>query len=357
MKEKLCVGVVGAGMISEIYLKNMTTIFPNLFVKTVAARNIEHAKARAEQFGLGYSSVEELLADPEIELVVNLTPVGAHYGVVKAALNAGKHVFTEKTLTDDLDKAAELVALAREKNLYLGGAPDTFLGAAIQTAKSVLDAGTIGEVTGFMITANRNWSILINALPFLQAKGPGMCYDYAVYHLTALVSLLGKVSSVFAYTTFPQPYKYMIPGKPHFGEDLPCPNETRVSAALRMESGVTGTVMMDGDSILQEQALFRIYGTRGVLEFGDPNQFGSKVRLVTPQRDPRLPAEDRILEPVNPYADNSRGLGVSKMAAAILENGESPVDAKLAYHVMEVLTRILESGETGKEAAVESSPC
>ena len=356
MKDKLCVGVIGAGMISEIYLKNMTTIFPNLQVKTVAARNAEHAKARAEEFGLKYSSVEELLADPEIELVVNLTPVGAHYDIIKSALHAGKHVFTEKTLTDDLEKAAELVRLAQEKNLYLGGAPDTFLGAAIQTAKSVLEEGTLGEVTGFAITANRNWSILINALPFLQAKGPGMCYDYAVYHLTALVSLLGRVSSVFAYTTYPKPYKYLIPGKPHFGEDLVCPNETRVSAALKMESGVTGTLMMDGDSILQEQAFFRIYGTGGVLEFGDPNQFGSQVRLVTLQRDPRLPAQEKTLEPVNPYSDNSRGLGVSRMAEAILCGGISPVDAKLAYHVMEVLTGIIKSGETGQEAVMESSP-
>ena len=356
MKQQLCVGVVGAGMISEIYLKNMTERFSNLKVKAVAARNIEHAKKRAEQFGIGFGTVKELLEDPEIELIVNLTPVGAHYEIVKAALNAGKHVFTEKTLTDDLEKAVELVALAKEKNLYLGCAPDTFLGSAVQTAKAALDAGSIGEVTGFVITANRNWLMLINGLPFLREKGPGMCFDYAVYHVTALVSLLGRVSAVSAFTTFPKPYKYLMPGDPHYGEDLICPNETRVSAVLKMENGVTGTMMMDGDSILQPQSLFRIYGTGGVLEFGDPNQFGSPVRLLSAARNPRLPLEDKILESVNEYSDNARGLGVSLMANAIENSDENPVDAKLGYHVMEVLTKILESSESQKVESIESSP-
>ncbi len=355
MKETICVGVVGSGMISEIYLQNMTTRFHMLRVKAVASKHKEHAQSRAEQFGIECYTVEELLADPEIELVVNLTPVGSHYEIVKAALEAGKHVYTEKTLTDDLAQAEELIALAKEKGLYLGSAPDTFLGSGIQTAKSVLDAGTIGDVSGFMITANRNWEILLNVIPFLREKGPGMCYDYAVYHMTALVSLLGPVSQVAAFTTYPEHYHYVIPNHPQFGQALPCPNETSVSAALTLRSGVTGTMMMDGDSVMRELVLMRIYGTKGIMELGDPNTFGAPVRVMVPPADPRQPAEFEEIQPVNPYRENSRGLGVADMADAILSGKRSRVSAELAFHVMEVLTGILESGKEQRFVSIRST--
>lgn len=354
MKEKLCVGVIGSGVISEIYLKNMTTRFPNIWVKAVASKHLEHAQARADQFAVGCCSVEEILADPEIDIIVNLTPVGVHYEIIKAALEAGKHVYTEKTLTDDLDKAAELLEIAKAKGLFLASAPDTFLGAGIQTAKAVLEAGTIGEVTGFAITANRDWGLLMNVLPFLREKGPGMCYDYAVYHITALVSLLGPVSTLAAFTTYPEPYKYMIPNSPNFGQDLVCPNETRVSAALSLKSGVTGTVMMDGDSVMKEQTLFRIYGTKGILELGDPNQFGSPVRVLVPPRDPRQKAEYKPVDFVNEYTDDFRGVGVAVFANAIQSGAPNQMDVQLAYHVMEVLTGILESGKKHQFVEMQS---
>lgn len=345
MKNRICVGVIGSGMISEIYLKNMTTRFPQLWVKAVASQHREHAQARAEQFGLACCTVEELLADPEIELVVNLTPVGAHYAIVKAALEAGKHVYTEKTLTDDLPQAAELLKIAEEKGLYLGSAPDTFLGAGIQTARAVLDAGTIGQVTGFALTVNRDWQLLMNWIPFLRAKGPGMCYDFAVYYVTALVSLLGPVAEVAAFTTQPEGYRHILPDQPEFGQELPCPNETRVAATLRLRSGVTGTMMMNGDSILQEQPFLRIYGTKGILEFGDPNQFGGAVRVIAPS-SPGEQAGFRDVPFVNPYSDNSRGIGPADMADAILSGSPSRIDAHMAYHVMETLTAILQSSQT-----------
>lgn len=354
MKDSICVGVIGSGVISEIYLKNMTTQFPKLRVKSIASKHKEHAQARADQFGIACCTVDELLADPEIDLVVNLTPLSAHYDLIKAALMAGKHVYTEKTLTNDLSQAAELLALAKEKNLYLGSAPETFLGASIQTAKSVLADGTIGDVTGFVITTNRDWGILLNVLPFLREKGPGMCYDFAVYHITALVNLLGPVASVAAMNTIPKPYHFMIPDSPQFGQELVCPNETRVSAILSMKNGITGTMMMDGDSVMKEQPLFRIYGTKGILELEDPNQFGTPVRLMIPPRDPRLPAEYTEVAQVNPYSDNFRGIGISDMADAILTGRTSRVDAQLAYHVMDVLTAILKSGETRRFVDVTS---
>ena len=351
---QICVGVIGSGMISEIYLKNMLTRFPNLKVKAVASRHVENARKRADQFGIACCTVEEMLADPEIQMIVNLTPLGVHYDMIRRALAAGKHVYTEKTITDHPETAKELLALAKERGLYLGGAPDTFLGAACQTAKAALDAGKIGEVTGFSITASRNWEILMNILPFLREKGPGMCYDFAVYHITALVSLLGAVDSVAAFASAPESYQYIIPGKPHYGEELPCQNETRVSASLRMRSGVTGTLMLDGDSISRDETIFRIYGTRGMLELGNPNDFGQPVRIFIPPADPRTPASREELPFVNIYSEDSRGLGVAAMAKAILQKKKNPVDAELLVHVLEILTAILESSEKKKFVEISS---
>lgn len=353
--KKICVGVVGSGAISEIYLKNLTARFPQLYVKAVASANLSHAQKRAEQFGVSACTVDELMADKEIDLIVNLTPVGVHYTIIKNALEAGKHVYTEKTLTDDIEKAAELVALAKEKGLYLGSAPDTFLGSGIQTAKAAIDEGAIGEVTGFAVSANRNWFMLANWFPFLQQKGPGMCYDYLVYHMTALVNLLGPVDSLAASTTFPQPYKYSDVNSSKYGEELLIPNETRVSALLNMRSGVSGTVMMDGDSILDEKVFFRIYGTEGILELGDPNQFGNPVYIVKMSANPGEGSVRQELSPVNSYSDNSRGVGVADMAESIMTGKMTRVDAELAYHVMEVLTGILKSGEEKSFVEIHST--
>ena len=162
---KMRVGVIGAGAISDIYLQNMIHRFDQLEVVSVAAKHRENARKKAAQYGLEDCTVEEMLADPRIEMVVILTPVGTHYDLIKAALLAGKHVYTEKTITDDLAQAEELLALSEEKQLYLGSAPDTFLGAAWQTAKAVIDEGRLGEIHSFAITANRN-----NDIQFKNSK-------------------------------------------------------------------------------------------------------------------------------------------------------------------------------------------
>ena len=170
-KHSLGVGVIGAGAISGVYLENMTGRFPQLDVICVAAGHLENARRRAAQFGLEACSVEQMLADGRVELVVILTPVGTHYELIKRALLAGKHVYTEKTVTDEPDKARELLALAEERGLYLGTAPDTFLGAAWQTARAALDSGAIGTVRSFAISANRDLRGLLSMFSFLRQPG------------------------------------------------------------------------------------------------------------------------------------------------------------------------------------------
>ena len=199
MKDRVCVGVVGAGIISDIYLKNMTARFENLQVKSVSARRVDKAMEKASQYGLFGCSVDDMMSDPEIDLIVNLTPVGAHEEIIRKALESGKNVYTEKTMTDRFESAAELCRLADQKGLSLGSAPDTFLGSSLQSARRAIDQGILGDVTGFAATVNRNNDMLLSLFPIGRFPGAGICMDFGVYYVTALVSLLGPVSDVAAF--------------------------------------------------------------------------------------------------------------------------------------------------------------
>src|SRR5690606_37535317 len=158
--------IIGCGGISDAYLSTMIHKFKILDVVGCCDRNPEKARAKAERYGIKALTLEEIIADTSIEIVVNLTTPTAHYAVIKQLLEAGKHVYTEKVLSVELEHAAELVKIANEKNLYLGAAPDTFLGSAIQTARYAVDSGLIGDVTSCYCALTRDSEIFSRAFPF-----------------------------------------------------------------------------------------------------------------------------------------------------------------------------------------------
>ena len=347
-QKKICTGVIGAGAISDIYLKNMINRFDNLYVKSICAAHLESAQKKAQEYGIQAVTMEEMYEDPEICLVVNLTPAHVHYDVIKGALEHGKHVYTEKTLTDDINKSAELVQLAREKGLYLGSAPDTFMGAALQTARSAIDSGLLGEIHSFAVSANRNNDILLSLFDFLRKPGGGIVCDYAVYYVTALVSLLGSVARVGSIVGHPYPtHVNCVPGTPLYGQTMDTPNESQVNAVLQFENGVTGTFHIDADSVMEDQAYFTIYGTKGILILTDPNQFGGQIRFIPNAPDSADRKGPSVLPGVNEYSDNSRGIGPSDLADTLLNGTPLRPSAEMAYHVHEVLNAMLEGGVTG----------
>ncbi len=352
---RLKVGVVGAGHISTIYLTNMTTTFSDyLDVRAVSATRIESAQKQADKYGIRAMTTPDLLADPEIELVVNLTPVPAHYDIIKTALTNGKHVYTEKVITDDLDKAKELLALAKEKGLYLASAPDTFLGSALQSAKKALEEGVIGEVTSFSATASRNNWLMLSAYSFLRMPGGGTCLDYGVYYLTAIVSLLGAVDEVCAIVKAPfKKHVCINPLAKEYGQEMDTPNESEVAALLQMKSGVMGTFTLDADTGVTDRNTFILHGTKGVMLLENPNNFGGTVKVYTGENDPALypdwweqKVEEEILAPANPYTENSRGVGPADIAASLEKGVPCHADAQLAVHVLDVLTSMIRSGGT-----------
>ena len=169
---KVKTAVIGCGMISSIYIRNLSRLFSVIDLAAVCNIHREGAEARAKEFGIPKAmTIDEAAADPEIELAVNLTPASAHYDVIKRMLLAGKHVYTEKMFTTDLEQSRELVALAAEKGLLLGVAPDTVLGAGIQTARYLIDTGMIGKVTSAQVCINRNQAL--NSEYFRFLRGPG----------------------------------------------------------------------------------------------------------------------------------------------------------------------------------------
>ena len=340
------VGVVGAGAISDIYLTNMTTRFPILRVKSVATRNPDHARIKAEKYGLHACSVEELLADPEIELIVNLTPTHAHYDIIRRSLEAGKHVYTEKTLTESPDTAAELTVLAQEKGLYLASAPDTFLGSAWQTARKAIDDKLIGDVTSFAMVANRDATFMDSLNAFRNQPGGGACYNYIVYYISCLVSLLGPVSQVASLCHAPAPLRLNInPRSPQYGKVIHTPNESQVYSLLSLRNGVCGTFHLNEETVLMDQAYFAIFGTKGILYLTDPNGFGGDVRLLPNSYDfTNLPGA-QVLPNYFDYSDNSRGVGPADVAYAIRTGSPIRPNARLAAHVMEVLTAMMKNGE------------
>lgn len=345
------IGLLGAGVISDIYLENITRKFRELEVCAVFDLYEEKAKQAAEKYGIPKvcTSMEELLDDPEVSIVLNLTRPYEHYAVSVAALHAGKHVYTEKPLGITLEEGEKLVALAKEKNLQLCGAPDTFLGAGIQTCRKLIDEGFIGDVIGtsaFMVCrGHESW----HASPeFYYKAGGGPMMDMGPYYLTALVNLAGSVTSVsgMAKASFKT---RTITSEPLYGKTITVDVPTHVTGMLRFENGAVGTIITTFDVHKAEVPSIEIYGTNGTLSVPDPNTFGGPVRLYRPGSE-----EFKEIPLLFPYSENSRGLGLADMAKAI-ELGRRPrANSTLLSHVLEIMTAFEASSSQRKEISITS---
>ena len=353
--KKMKTAVIGSGRISDEYLRNMTSFFNNLEVVACSSAHMENARIRAKQYGIEARTNEEIFADPEIEMVVILVPAPAHAKLIEQALNAGKHVYTEKTMTVDPKDARHLVELANEKGLYLGSAPDTFLGAAYQTARKALDDGLIGDVISFSMNINRNIDLMASLFDFLRLPGGGFAYDYGVYYLTALIALLGPVESLFSIVKNKAEERInCAPQSPDFGKPYRYENESQIYALMNLRSGVTGTISMDGDSAMQDLAYFYIYGSKGVLKLTCANDFGGDVVLVPSSFDP-IEGAPRVLENTSCLTNSNRGIGPAEMADAIRKGRPNRAGKEMAYHVLDIIDRMMESSEKGQLVRVEST--
>lgn len=351
MTEPIRIAVVGCGNISEIYFKNLTR---SRAVTVIACADLDlpRAEAAAAKHNLPKSgSLEDVLRDSDVELILNLTTPDAHASVALAALEAGKHVYNEKPLALALEDARQMLELARAKGLRVGCAPDTFLGGGLQTCRELIDAGAIGEpvaATAFMTTpGHERW----HPNPaFYYQPGAGPMFDMGPYYLTALISLLGPVRSLTgqARVSFPE---RTITSQPKHGEKITVNTPTHVTGLLEFAQGTQGTIITSFDVHGTHLPHLEVYGSEGSLSLPDPNTFGGPIQLLK-----RGETTWRDVPITRGHTENSRGLGVIDLALGIREHRPHRANGELALHVLEVMHGFLESSKQQRHISIQSQP-
>jgi predicted dehydrogenase len=347
--KKAKVGVVGCGNISGIYFKNGKWLES---IEIVACADLipERARAKAAEFGIPRAcTVQELLADPEIEIVINLTIPIAHAEVALAALEAGKCVYNEKPLAITREDGLKMLDLAKSKGLLVGGAPDTFLGGGLQTCRKLIADGAIGEpvaVSAFMLChGHESWH---PDPEFYYKVGGGPMFDMGPYYITALVSLIGPIRRVTgsARITFPE---RTITSQPRNDTKITVDVPTHVAGVMDFANGAIGTLVTSFDVWSHRMPNIEIYGTEGSLGVPDPNSFGGPVLL---RRSGDKEWNEVPLTHI--YAENSRGLGVADMAYALRSGRPARASGQLAYHVLDVMHAFHDASRDGRHVELTS---
>ncbi|SEF24868.1 Predicted dehydrogenase [Amycolatopsis pretoriensis] len=342
------VGIVGAGVISGTYLENLTS-FPDVRVLRIADLDVERAAARAAEYHVPRSgTVAELLDDAEVELVVNLTIPASHVDVGLAALEAGKHVWAEKPLALDRQTGRKLLDRAREKNLRVASAPDTVLGAGLQTARQAVDAGRIGRpltaLALFQVPGPESWH---PAPEFLFQAGGGPLLDMGPYYLTTLVQLLGPIRRVTGAGGRARDTRVIGSG-PRAGTEFPVTVPTTVTALVEFEAGGSAQLVLSFDSALKRTGFVELTGTLGTAVLPDPNRFDGSTELhLLGHPDP-----EELVPQGHPA---SRGTGALELARAIRAGVPERASGEVAYHVLDAMLAIDESLTRGQPVEVAST--
>jgi len=347
---KTRIGFIGCGNISDVYVR-VAQSFEALEVVACADRNIERATALAAKYHVPRACLPDaLLADPEIELVVNLTPPDAHAALALAALEAGKSVYNEKPLAISREDGRRMLELAEGRGLHVGCAPDTFLGAGLQTCRKLIDDGMIGEPVGaaaFMLSHGPEaWHPNPD---FFYQPGAGPLFDVGPYYLTALVALLGPVRRVSGATRSSFPERTVGSG-PKQGQKITVRTPTHITGLLDFAGGAIGTITTSFDVWKSSTPFIEIYGSEGTLSTPDPNTFGGPVRVWRPKTQAW---EDVPL--VAGFSENTRSLGVADMARAMQTGRPARASGGLAYHVLDLMHAIHESSAAGRHVEISST--
>ncbi|WP_062232959.1 Gfo/Idh/MocA family protein [Aureimonas sp. N4] len=354
------IGLVGCGVISDIYLRN-AALFRDIRFTACADMRTEAADARASQYGLRALSLDELYASDEVDIVLNLTNPDAHAGVSLRALGSGKHVYTEKPLATSLEDGRAIVALAREKGLQVGSAPDTILGPGLQDCRRLIDDGTTGRViSGVATIMSRGMEHWHPAPAFYFKPGGGPILDMGPYYVGALVTLLGPVAKVTAVGRVGLPERVVTAEGPNVGQRIEVEVPTTVHAVLSFESGAQVTLLASWDVWKHAHLPIELHGESASLRVPDPNFFGGRIERAE-NRDEWTSSEaaDRFFGQANypvakPLYANYRGLGLAEMARAIEGGRQARVNGEWAFHVLDVMLAILRSADEERGVAVAS---
>jgi len=353
MTRELGVGIIGCGNISTTYF-SLAPLFKGLKVLACADINVQAAEARAKEYGVKAQTIDALLANDEIDVVVNLTIPDAHFRVSKAILEAGKHVYSEKPLVLSLEEGEELRRIAKERKLAVGCAPDTFLGGAHQLARKFIDDGGIGRVTsGACYVMSPGMEMWHPNPDFFFLPGGGPILDLGPYYIANLINLIGPVKRVGGMTSMASPTR-TITSEPRNGEIIPVKTPTTIQALLEFVNGATVTLTASWDVWSHRHANMELYGTDGSLYVPDPNFFGGVVEASGRDKDIKpLEAWEHPFGKINQENPNGaranyRTAGLADMVSALIEGRDARCSLDRTLHGVDVMTSILKSGEEGR---------
>ncbi len=352
----LRVGIVGAGNISAIYCENLSK-FPSTELVAISDLDGARAKAQAEKFDIEAWLVDDLLASSDIDLVLNITIPKAHGEVAIQALQAGKHVYNEKPLAISREDCKTMLSLASSKGLRVGCAPDTFLGAAHQRVRQLIDSGAIGvpvAVHGFMTSRGvESW----HPNPeFFYKPGAGPMLDMGPYYLTAFVNMFGSVQRLASMTrtTFPE---RTITSEPFKGQVIKVETPTTFVTALQFSSGVVGQLTTSFDThSFPGQPNIVVYGSEGTMVVPDPNSFNGWNEPSSKIIVRRGNGEEEIFVSDLPFKMNSRGLGILDIAHAVAEGRDHRASGSLAFHVLDTMLAAIESSDESQFITPSTQP-
>jgi predicted dehydrogenase len=351
------IGIIGVGVISDTYLENLSA-FPDVEVLIVGDLLLDRAQAQAEKHGVpAFGSADDVLAHPGVDLVINLMIPAVHIEVSRAAIAAGKHVWTEKPLGLDREGAAELLREADAAGLRVGSAPDTLLGPAFQAARRAIDNGVIGRPLFAQTTFQTQGPDLWHPSPaFLFAQGAGPLLDMGPYYFSALVSLLGPVDRIAAVGTKAREEREIHTG-PNAGTTFPVEVPSTIQIVTAFEQGTSAQSLLSFDSALERHGVVEIHGTEGTIVIADPNQFAGRIAYVKPLGVIRdgMSFEQEWIEIEHEDVKVGRGLGALDMVRAIAEGRPHVASGELGFHVLDILLSAQESAATGQTVVVEST--
>lgn len=356
----LGLGIIGCGNISTSYLR-LAPLFKGLEVRAVADMNMAAASARAAEFNTRAQSVDDLLANADIDVVINLTIPDAHYAVSKRILEAGKHVYSEKPLVLTLAEGLALRDLAAAKGLSVGCAPDTFLGGTHQQARALIDEGKLGMITAGCAAVQSHGPEGWHPSPdFFFLPGAGPIMDMGPYYIANLINFLGPIKRVGALTSAAEATRTIGSGD-RAGQTVPVKTPTNIHALLEFVSGATINLSASWDVWSHKRNHFELYGTEGTLYVPDPNFFGGPLEMAG--RDGVVHAVPVWEHPfgINNQFDhgqsraNYRTAGLADMAMAITQGRDVRCSLARTLHGVEVMTACLKSGETGQFVTLQTT--
>ena len=345
----LRVGVIGCGAISNAYFKGLAPFSKFVKITGCADLDLERARKKAAEHGVEKAySTKELIADPEIDAVLNLTVPGVHASINLQALQAGKHAYCEKPFSLNYKEGLKVLKEAQKRKLRVGCAPDTVLGGGIQTCRKLIDDGAIGRplaaTANMLCPGHESWH---PSPEFYYKAGGGPLFDMGPYYLTSLVTMLGPIKNVVALakTTYKE---RLITSQPLNGKKIKVEVPTHLCGELEFGNGVLATVTMSFDVWAHHLPMLEVYGTEGSLQCPDPNNFNGEVHLWTAKK------REWVNVPLTHNDQTSRGYGVADMAYGLQKRRQHRMNGELGLHIVEVMEAFHVSARSGRKIAIKS---